>query len=279
MLNIRRSGLGASFDGLDPCILWCVPSTIAERLTDALSPTIPTEVAGSRQSVQAMLRAYPLAVMVAGHGVGDATTAAIVSMARSHAAYPIAALAMMAHHLGEVSRPVDTVRSDRVMLIAAGVYPVDLRDDQGPRGLRPLLEWIRAQRPSRLSTLVFDSIAPVLDNRAATLFKIAIRLAGAPYTLEDLAQACGCSHRSLHRYCLDAEIGPPLRLRAMSRLLTFGFLMDRPRSQIESVVELLQFDSVDAVRVALRRWTGLGLNTVKRSGWISTLKPIIREPT
>jgi methylphosphotriester-DNA--protein-cysteine methyltransferase len=131
---------------------------------------------------------------------------------------------------------------------------------------------LRAHRPARLPLLVWATLGTPLDGRAATLYKVALRLATRPYTVEELASACGCSSRTLHRMCREARVGAPQRLKAMSRLFTVGYLMDRPAARLEDVAERLGFDSADALRFMLVRYTGQNTTQMARQGWLSTLR-------
>lgn len=261
-----------SRDGLEPVLIWQVAEPWSFRLQERLAPAIELIDTSSDLEMRVRLRSHPYASLVAGVPTTHARDHEFARIRRvlvaieDHPEVRCAVLAFGAARLHYESS---------AMLATFGVTAVFQTADGGPTGIDPLVAWLTSSRPRRLPNLVWSAISASIDGRATRLLEAALGLAVTPYTVEDLAVACKCSSRTLHRRCIESYLGPPQRLKAISRLLVVGYLMDCPGARLEDVAARLGFDSADAVRLKVSRFSGLNVSQMSRNGWMATLIPLI----
>lgn len=262
-----------SRDGLDPVALWNIEEPWRSRLRAHLLPVIPVAHVASMPELCEHLRQYPLTAVVVGLStarfvaVQGAPVRNVISIAKEYPDRAMAVIVTGSHRLDEDST---------VALAGVGVSQVFHVTTGGSSGIGPIAAWARAHRPQRLPLLVWAAMETPLDPLAERLYKTALRLALGSRTVDELAAAYGCSPRTLNRLCHEARVGPPLRLKGVSRLLTVGFLMDRPGARLQDVAIQLGFESPEALRLKLTRWTGRTASDMKRRGWLATLRPLLR---
>lgn len=264
----------SSIDGLDPLIAWNFRGLWAARLSAQLEPSIPTLIVRSSAESVELLHRYSLAPLVVACTPGDDMSASVSTLARTNVGRPIAMV-----RIGNAQQGEDHCCEATAKVRLSGVTIFELRPELGPRGLSPLVDWVQVRRFDRLAAHVWSRIEHQLPDQAGTLYRAALRQAHDAFNVLALSNACGCTERTLHRYCKVAQVGPPLRLIVMSRLLTAGFLLERPGSRVDAVASRLRFESVDALRMKVLRWTGLSLRDLRKRGWIASLVPhLLADP-
>ena len=143
--------------------------------------------------------------------------------------------------------------------------------------LHAIITGVFSRLTAGLHVAVWDAVSEYVAPEHARLVKTALRHAHVPYTVDTLARTLRCTDRTLRRRCATLGDGSTLWLKAMSRLLIAGYLLDRHAAEIDRVAERLGFNSTAALRDKLARWTGCTIKTIQRDGWTATLGPLLRR--
>jgi AraC-like DNA-binding protein len=259
-----------SRDGLDPVITCNVDEAWTERLALHVQPHRALLTLFTAESVAAAAMTYPLAVIVVQ--VTD------VALRRLEFDRICATLAKLAAHPRAAMIVGESALSPRgaLQLGAAGVS--ELFDLSVQRAIAQVAQWVERQGTAALHHAVWAAAGLALRPEAETIIRRALRLAASPFSVSDLANACGCSERSLLRLSLDAGLGPPNRVIRLARLLTAGFLLDRPGVDAETVVERLGFRSSVSLDRYVARCTGRSLAQIAPGALLTTVGLRVKEP-
>jgi AraC-like DNA-binding protein len=258
-------------DGIDPVLLCHIPEVLRQRLTTRLEPDIPVLVVVTVADLSTQLDRHPMSIAVVGLAAPAAEPTVGHLTALRDALAQHAERVVVGALFGPAGLSVPTV-SQLAKLGLGEIFTL-----QDGRELDTLALWIRRHRPRTLHAAVWTAIEPYVDPRAATLFKIALRLASAPYEVADLAAACKTSERTLRRMCEKAGLPSVVWLKAISRLLSAEFLLDQPHSSIDAVSARLGFNTTDALREKARKWTGRHAMSLSEHGWIASMGPMLNR--
>ncbi len=267
-----RSGRGISRGGTETVMICGVPEPWCSRIVQRLSPA-------------------PGVHVVKGFA---AVSNAVSNSAISLALVGLDAMALPVNNGGIPAR-VDTLLDDLQQTPSVGIYCehttlptalvvhlikggfVDIVPLHNAANLQRVVAGVFAQLAAGLYVPVWDAVSEYVAPEHARLVKMALRHAHVPFTVDTLAKALRCTDRTLRRHCATLGDGSTLWLKAMSRLLIAGYLLDQPAAVIDKVAERLGFDSTQALRDKLVRWTGRTTATLQHDGWIATLGPMLRR--
>lgn len=248
---------------IDPIVLWNVPDLWHARIANRMATQTKIDRYSGVLPLSDCLQHRPMAVYVAALSgpVADVLEVSCLCEAMRIAPSHVIAAAVAF----DMALPTAAI----VRLAKAGFADVFTVNDAV--NFDALLHWIQANRPRTLYTQVWAAIAPYVEPHAVILVKASLRLAYAPYTVGELANACECSERSLRRLTFEAGLGSPIRLIALSRLIFAGFLLDRARSRIEWVSHFLEFESPAALRAKAKKWIRINSSDAADVGWIKSI--------
>lgn len=257
-------------DGLDPVVAYNVDEAWAGRLALHVQPRRALLTLFTAESVAAVAMTYPLAVIVVQ--VTD------VALRRLEFDRICATLAKLAAHPRAAMIAGDSALSPRGAMQLGGAGVSELFDLSVQRAVAQVAQWIERQGTAALHHAVWAAARLELRPEAETIMRRALRLAASPFSVSDLANACGCSERSLLRLSLAAGLGPPKSVIRFARLLTAGFLLDRPGVDAETVVERLGFRSSDSLDRYVARCTGQSLSQTAPGQLLATVGLRVTNP-
>jgi AraC-like DNA-binding protein len=115
------------------------------------------------------------------------------------------------------------------------------------------------QRASRrcLAEEVYAEISPSLPREAANLVRYCLEHASEAPSIDDISRALGVHRRTLVNRMQNAMLPPPSELWAWSRLLLAARYLEMPGRSVEWVADTVGYPSANALRNALKRYTGL----------------------
>lgn len=175
---------------------------------------------------------------------GDLELLGQVEAFRRH--YPWVPLVVLAGRGGR--DPLDMAM--RVGQIGAAAL-IDMNEPDWRDRLRRM---IRANGRAALSNAVWEQADLQLSDAAATIFKVALRLAHEPFTVEQLATACRMHERALRKYCNREGLPNPQWIVGWARLLLAGYLLDQGSTEKERVASQLGFNTAIELQRMMRRY-------------------------
>lgn len=115
------------------------------------------------------------------------------------------------------------------------------------------------QRASQrcLAEEVFAEVSPALPREAATLLRYCLEHASESPTIDDIARALRVHRRTLVNRMQGAHLPPPSELWAWSRVLLAARYLEMPGRSVEWVALTVGYPSANALRNALKKYTGL----------------------
>ena len=115
------------------------------------------------------------------------------------------------------------------------------------------------QRASRrcLAEEVFAEVSGSLPREAATLVRYCLEHASESPSIDDISRALGVHRRTLVNRMQSAMLPPPSELWAWSRVLLAARYLEMPGRSVEWVALTVGYPSANALRNALKRYTGL----------------------
>lgn len=115
------------------------------------------------------------------------------------------------------------------------------------------------QRASQrcLAEEVYAEVSRSLPREAATLVRYCIEHASESPTITDIARALGVHRRTLVNRMQSAMLPPPSELWAWSRVLLAARYLEVPGRSVEWVALTVGYPSANALRNALKKYTGL----------------------
>lgn len=223
------------------------------RLQEALRPSAGAPAAGVLHAFDridvldaALQRAhFDVLVIEPTDANGDATEQAIRSIRER---FP--RLSVLGHVImkpGISSHVLTFARAGVHELIVAGV-------DDSAVVLRLAL-----QRASQrcLAEEVFAEVSPSLPREAATLVRYCLEHASEAPTIDDISRALRVHRRTLVNRMQSAMLPPPSELWAWSRVLLAARYLEMPGRSVEWVALTVGYPSANALRNALKKYTGL----------------------
>ncbi|WP_337172146.1 helix-turn-helix domain-containing protein [Gemmatimonas aurantiaca] len=117
---------------------------------------------------------------------------------------------------------------------------------------------IIAGRHASLSRAVWEMADLFLSDAEARLFKEALHLAHAPFSVTDLAVACNLPERSLRKYCEREALPSPHWFMVWSRLLLAAYLLSTNRLSVKTTAQRLGFSTSNHLLSTFGRYTRLG---------------------
>jgi AraC-like DNA-binding protein len=223
------------------------------RLQEALRPTAASPHAGVLHAFDridvldaALQRAhFDVLVIEPTDASGNATEETIRSI---RARFP--RLSVLGHVMmkpGMSSHVLSFARAGVHELIVAGI-------DDSAMVLRLAL-----QRASRrcLAEEVYAEVSSSLPREAATLVRYCLEHASESPTIDDISRALGVHRRTLVNRMQNAMLPPPSELWAWSRVLLAARYLEMPGRSVEWVALTVGYPSANALRNALKRYTGL----------------------
>lgn len=124
------------------------------------------------------------------------------------------------------------------------------------------------QRASQrcLAEEVFAEIGTTLPGDAARLVRYCIEHASEAPTIEDISKALGVHRRTLVNRMQNAMLPPPSELWAWSRVLLAARYLEMPGRSVEWVALTVGYPSANALRNALKKYTGLIPSELREDG-------------
>ena len=115
------------------------------------------------------------------------------------------------------------------------------------------------QRASRrcLAEEVYAEVSGSLPREAAHLVRYCLEHASEVPTIDDISRALGVHRRTLVNRMQQAMLPPPSELWAWSRVLLAARYLEVPGRSVEWVAHTVGYPSGNALRNALKRYTGL----------------------
>ena len=115
------------------------------------------------------------------------------------------------------------------------------------------------QRASRrcLAEEVFAEVSGSLPREAAKLVRYCLEHASESPSIDDISRALGVHRRTLVNRMQSAMLPPPSELWAWSRVLLAARYLEVPGRSVEWVALTVGYPSANALRNALKRYTGL----------------------
>lgn len=115
------------------------------------------------------------------------------------------------------------------------------------------------QRASRrcLADEVYAEVSPSLPRAAANLVRYCLEHASESPSIDDISRALGVHRRTLVNRMHTAMLPPPSELWAWSRLLLAARYLEMPGRSVEWVADTVGYPSANALRNALKKYTGL----------------------
>ncbi|HYW50415.1 MAG TPA: helix-turn-helix domain-containing protein, partial [Gemmatimonadaceae bacterium] len=124
------------------------------------------------------------------------------------------------------------------------------------------------ERASRrcLAEEVFAAVSGVLPRDAAALVKYCLEHASESPNIDDISRALGVHRRTLVNRMQQAMLPPPSELWAWSRVLLAGRYLEMPGRSVEWVAHTVGYPSANALRNALKKYTGLVPSDLREDG-------------
>jgi AraC-like DNA-binding protein len=223
------------------------------RLQEALRPSISTPLAGVLHAFDrvdrldaALQRAhFDVLVIEPTDADGQATESTIRSIRERFPRLSVLGHVMMKP--GMSSQVLAFARAGVHELIVAGI-------DDSALVLRHAL-----QRASRrcLAEEVYAEVSASLPREAATLVRYCLEHASESPTIDDISRALGVHRRTLVNRMQNAMLPPPSELWAWSRVLLAARYLEMPGRSVEWVALTVGYPSANALRNALKKYTGL----------------------
>ncbi len=115
------------------------------------------------------------------------------------------------------------------------------------------------QRASQrcLAEEVYAEVSGSLPRAAATLVRYCLEHASEAPTVDEISRALGVHRRTLVNRMQQAMLPPPSELWAWSRVLLAARYLEVPGRSVEWVAHTVGYPSANALRNALKRYTGL----------------------
>ncbi len=118
---------------------------------------------------------------------------------------------------------------------------------------------VALQRASQrcLAEEVYAEVSSSLPREAARLVRYCLEHASESPTIDDISRALGVHRRTLVNRMQNAMLPPPSELWAWSRVLLAARYLEMPGRSVEWVAHTVGYPSANALRNALKRYTGL----------------------
>jgi AraC-like DNA-binding protein len=223
------------------------------RLQEALRPSIWAQQAGvlhafdRLDTLEAALQRTHFDVLVIEPSDADGrTTEEAIRGIRER--FPrLSVLGHVAMKPGVSSQVLSFARAGVHELIVAGI-------DDSATVLRHAL-----QRASQrcLSDEVFAEVRGSLPREAASLVRYCLEHASESPSIEDISRALGVHRRTLVNRMQSALLPPPSELGAWARVLLAARYLEMPGRSVEWVAHTVGYPSANALRNALRKYTGM----------------------
>ncbi len=274
--NRVRSGMQSRARGSlaesDAVLLYDVSEPWLSRFEQRLRPALVVRPVSSIAALSEALRHSPTSLAVVGlDAIGGSVPKMRADGIQSSLLAEIRGRPVLGVYCARSPLPTSLV----VRLIQGGF--ADILPLHDAAELHEVVAWVLTHRTSGLHSLVWERIAGYVAPEQARLVKTALRHAHAPFSVDELAKTLRCTDRTLRRHCATLGDGSALWLKAMSRLLLAGYLLDQPGRTIEDVADRLGFDSAQALREKVAKWTGLPVAVIQQDGWIHTLGPLLQQ--
>lgn len=108
-----------------------------------------------------------------------------------------------------------------------------------------------------LAEEVYTEVVGSLPREAAALVRYCLEHASETPTIDDISRALGVHRRTLVNRMQQALLPPPSELWAWSRVLLAARYLEVPGRSVEWVAHTVGYPSANALRNALKRYTGL----------------------
>jgi AraC-like DNA-binding protein len=108
-----------------------------------------------------------------------------------------------------------------------------------------------------LAEEVFAEVCGSLPREAANLVRYCLEHASESPSIDDISKALGVHRRTLVNRMQNAMLPPPSELWAWSRVLLAARYLEMPGRSVEWVAGTVGYPSANALRNALKRYTGL----------------------
>ncbi len=200
----------------------------------------------------------------------------------SGASNPVALLALRRLREGFPNHPVvawcdvRTIQSHELLEIArAGVQDL-VRHDLDE--LRHVFARIMASATQRaISFRILEALSDLVPPRLMPVFAYALEHSGQHLDRDGVAAVFGLSRRMLQYRLTEAQL-PPLRpFLTWCRLMVAAALLEEPGHTLDSVASQLDFHDGANLAVALKRYTGTNISTMRAQGALTSALRAFRE--
>ncbi len=116
-----------------------------------------------------------------------------------------------------------------------------------------------------LAEEVYAEVSSALPREAAQLVRYCIEHASESPTIDDISRALGVHRRTLVNRMQSALLPPPSELWAWSRVLLASRYLEMPGRSVEWVALTVGYPSGNALRNALRKYTGLAPSELREA--------------
>lgn len=118
---------------------------------------------------------------------------------------------------------------------------------------------------------VWEHANIVADGLVTTLMLAALRLAHEPISLPQLALAARMHERTLRKYCARHGLPSPQWLIGWARCLLAAYYLEEDGRPIQTIAEILHFNSAVLLANHLRRYTQCSATELRRRGPLRTV--------
>ena len=120
-----------------------------------------------------------------------------------------------------------------------------------------------------LSEEVFAELRGALPCEAESLVRYCLEHASESPSIEDISRALGVHRRTLVNRMQTALLPPPSELGAWARVLLAARYLEVPGRSVEWVAHTVGYPSANALRNALRKYTGMAPSELREDGGFS----------
>lgn len=153
----------------------------------------------------------------------------------------------------------------------------------GAAGVTRVLPAHAANEPASVRRCLADGSWAVLPERVWQAAKLrvpftaepvvmaAVKLAHAPFSVVQLALACGVHERTLRKHCTQYGMPSPQWIVGWARCLVAAFFLDEPSRKVTSIEKLLGFAAPGALSTHLKRYTGKTAQSLRQERALDTV--------
>lgn len=164
---------------------------------------------------------------------------------------------------------------DVLSLARAGIDDLVFRGTDDVRGILAMVQ-LRSEQ-HRMAKVVLRELSASIPQGVESLFSFLLEHAAEALTVERAAAALGVHRKTLVNRFARAGWPPPGAVISWTRLLAAARLLEDPGRTVEQVALQLEFQSGNALRTMLRRYTALRPAEVREKGGLRCVLRCFRQ--